>query len=80
MMSSMERSFILKKFGSKIRLLRNQKKLSQEKLALKAGLHWTYISGIERGQRNISLLNIIKIARALDEPVTKLVAFKLVIL
>jgi transcriptional regulator with XRE-family HTH domain len=39
--------------------------LSQEKFAEKADLHWTYIGGIERGERNLGLLNIVKIARAL---------------
>ncbi len=38
---------------------------SQEKLAEEAGLHWTYIGGIERGERNVALLNIVRIARAL---------------
>jgi transcriptional regulator with XRE-family HTH domain len=39
--------------------------LSQEEFAEKADLHWTYIGGIERGERNLGLLNIVKVARAL---------------
>ena len=53
-------------FGKKVRQLRKQKKFSQEKLAQKTGLHRTYISDIERGNRNVSLENIKKIADALD--------------
>ena len=56
---------IQKKFGDKLRELRRQKGLSQEDLALKSGLHRTYISDIERGSRNLSLKNIEKIAKAL---------------
>ena len=56
---------IQKKFGVKLRELRKQKGLSQEDLALKSGLHRTYISDIERGSRNLSLKNIEKIAKAL---------------
>lgn len=56
---------IIKKFGDNIRKIRNQKNLSQERLAFKAGLHRTYISDIERGARNVSLKNIEKIAKAL---------------
>jgi transcriptional regulator with XRE-family HTH domain len=51
--------------GKKIRQLRHAHKWSQEKLAEHADLHWTYISGIERGERNVALKNIVKIARAL---------------
>lgn len=57
---------IEKKFGNKLREFRKQKKLSQERLALKSGLHRTYISDIERGSRNVSLKNIEKIAKALN--------------
>lgn len=52
--------------GEAIRTRRLQLLLSQEKLAEKAELHWTYIGGIERGERNVSLLNIVRIARALS--------------
>lgn len=51
--------------GRAIRRKRLALGLSQERLAEKAGLHWTYIGGIERGERNVSLMNIVKIARAL---------------
>ena len=56
---------IQKKFGLKVKELRQQKNFSQEKLALKSGLHRTYISDIERGSRNVSLKNIEKISKAL---------------
>ena len=51
--------------GKSIRLRRLTLGLSQEKLAEAAGLHWTYISSIERGKRNVSLVNIVRIAKAL---------------
>lgn len=51
--------------GKRVRELRLQAGLSQEKLAELADLDRTYISGIERGVRNVSLLNIVEIARAL---------------
>ena len=53
------------KFGNRVRKLRIAQGLSQETLAQKAGLHRTYIGGIERGERNISLINIQKISIAL---------------
>jgi len=51
-------------FGQRIRNLRKEQGISQEDLALRAGLDRTYISGIERGERNPSLINIEKIAIA----------------
>jgi transcriptional regulator with XRE-family HTH domain len=53
------------KFGTRVRMLRTKKGLSQEAFADLCGLHRTYIGAIERGERNISLENIEKIARAL---------------
>lgn len=63
---------IKKRFGARIRELRKQKGLSQETLALVCELDRTYIGGVERGERNISLVNIHKIATALDVPVMDL--------
>ena len=53
-------------FASNVRLYREKKNLSQEKLAELAGIHRTYVSGIECGRRNVSLGNIEKIAQALE--------------
>ena len=60
--------------GKAVRKKRLQLGLSQERLAEKADLHWTYIGGIERGERNVSLLNIVKIARALGATPSRLMA------
>lgn len=54
-----------KTFGTKMRSLRKEKGLSQEALADIAGMHRTYIGAIERGEQNVSLDNINKIAKAL---------------
>jgi transcriptional regulator with XRE-family HTH domain len=51
--------------GNAIRKRRQALGWSQETLAEQAGLHWTYIGGIERGERNVALLNIVQIAHAL---------------
>jgi DNA-binding XRE family transcriptional regulator len=48
----------LREFGLRVRSLRAAADLSQEELGFRAGMHPTYVSGIERGQRNVSLLNI----------------------
>ncbi len=64
-MKTTTKSSILLKFGKQVKKERLAKRLSQERLADLAGLHWTYISGVERGIRNISLKNIAKIAEAL---------------
>lgn len=54
-----------KKLGDNIRTLRKQAGWSQEELAEISGLHRTYVGAIERGERNVSLINIVQIARAL---------------
>lgn len=56
---------IKKLFGKRVRELRKSKGLSQQELALKAGLDRTYVGHVELGKRNISLENIQKIAKAL---------------
>ena len=55
----------LSHFGKKVQAVRSGQQISQEKLAELSELDRTYISSVERGQRNISILNIIKIADAL---------------
>lgn len=62
------------RFGKRIRELRLAKGLTQEGLAGRAGLHPTYIGGIERGERNVGLDNILKLARALREQPSALFA------
>jgi transcriptional regulator with XRE-family HTH domain len=52
-------------FGKRVRELRKARGFSQEELAHRAGLHYTYVGGIERGERNPALVNIGRIAAAL---------------
>ena len=53
-------------FGARVRRYRKALDLTLEGLAEEAGMHWTYIGSIERGERNVSLVNILRLARALD--------------
>lgn len=63
---------ILENFGRKVREERLKLGLSQEELAAKAGVHRTYIGMIERAEKNITLLNISKIAQALGISISDL--------
>lgn len=58
----------LSAFGLRLRELRIERGLSQEELGLLADLDRTYISGIERGTRNVGLINVFRIAKALNVP------------
>ena len=62
----MDEASIKQVFGKRLREIRHDKGLSQEALAHACELDRTYIGGIERGERNISLINIVRIARALE--------------
>lgn len=63
---------ILINFGDKVREIRKEKDISQEELAHKADLHRTYIGMIERAEKNITLVNIEKIANALEVNIKEL--------
>ncbi|NCB47297.1 MAG: anaerobic benzoate catabolism transcriptional regulator [bacterium ADurb.Bin157] len=65
---------ILISFGETIRKLRKERGLSQEDLAFKADLHRTYIGMIERAEKNITLINIEKLAKALKVNIKELVS------
>ena len=60
-------------FGRAVRKLRTQRGISQERLAELADIHRTYIGDVERGTRNISLVNMTRIAEALQVPLSSLI-------
>ncbi len=62
----MEACMITDDVGNRIRVLRKKEGLSQEKLALKAGLDRTYLAGVESGKRNATITSLEKIVNALD--------------
>lgn len=61
-------------FGDALRELRAERSMSQETVALEAGLNRGYYSGVERGVRNVALANIVKIAGALGVPASDVLA------
>ncbi|WP_420128767.1 helix-turn-helix domain-containing protein [Longimicrobium sp.] len=64
-LGALSRAEILKRFGDTLREHRQRAGLSQEKLAAKAGIDRTYVGGAERGERNVALVNIVRLAEAL---------------
>jgi transcriptional regulator with XRE-family HTH domain len=61
-------------FGARLRALRLERGLTQEALADAGGLHWTYVGQIERGQRNLTYKNILRLATGLGVNPSELVA------
>lgn len=61
----LSREEILKRFGDTLREQRHRTGLSQEKLAARAGIDRTYLGGAERGERNVALVNVVRLAEAL---------------
>jgi transcriptional regulator with XRE-family HTH domain len=60
-------------FGERVRARRQELGESQEQLAEASGLHWTFVGQVERGRRNLTLHNILKLARALEVDPAELV-------
>lgn len=70
--------FLLKEFGDRIKQLRLQKNISQEKLSFLTGFHRTYIGMIERGERNISISNMAVFAKVFELNISELIDLKIV--
>ena len=60
-------------FGQAVRRIRKTRKISQEALALNAGINRTYMGDVERGERNLALLNMAKIATALSVKLSQII-------
>lgn len=75
-MNEEERKILLKQLGLSIKLERVKKGLSQEDLAELSGLHRTYIGMVERAERNISVINLMLIAKALNVSPNSLLDWK----
>lgn len=72
-MTRSKQSDARRSFGLAVRKIRAAKGVSQEKLAELAGIHRTYMSDVERGTRNVSIVNMVKIAAALEQPLSRLI-------
>lgn len=68
---------VRKLFGQRLAELRKAKGWSQEALALESGIARSYLGGVERGQRNIALVNICRLAEALETSPDDLLKFKI---
>jgi transcriptional regulator with XRE-family HTH domain len=68
------KSSVTAEFGRRVRVLRKAADWSQEQLAAAAGMHFTYVASVERGERNISLENIVRLGHALDVDVAELMS------
>lgn len=62
----------LTEFGDRLRTLREKAGMTQESLADSAGLHWSYVGQVERGERNLTYKSILSLARGLDIPAANL--------
>jgi len=71
--SDLERT-LLRAVGDRVRQYRKKKGWSQEQLSLECGLDRTYVSGVERGARNVAIINLHKIADSLGVPLAELLA------
>jgi transcriptional regulator with XRE-family HTH domain len=65
-MTKQPKSEATKVFGERVRHRRLERGMTQESLAEKCGMHWSFIGQVERGQTNISLHNLLRIAEGLD--------------
>ncbi|MBI3822049.1 MAG: helix-turn-helix transcriptional regulator [Planctomycetes bacterium] len=75
-MKKQKKGDVRERFGFAVKVRREELKLTQEDLADKAGIHRTYLSDVERGSRNLSLINIERLAAALAMSMSEL--FRLV--
>jgi transcriptional regulator with XRE-family HTH domain len=73
------RDIILKSFGTRVRQLRKDLGLTQEELSFRCGIHTNYLSSVERGERNIALINIDALARGLGVSISNLFDFDIIV-